>query len=164
MQEYEQLGHMSKIEEAEDNDEHANYLAHNAVVKLASSTTKVRITVFEASCKTTSGKSLNDILFVGPIIQNTLFNIILRFRQHTYIITSDIHKMYWQILLQPDQRDLQRVLWKKFSGTVQAFRLNTVMYGLASVSFLAIRSLYQFWNAKLTCLTKQSSEISMSMT
>jgi len=76
MQEYERLGHMNKIEEAEDNDEHANYFAHHAVVKSTSSTTKV---VFDASCKTTSGKSLNDILLVGPTIQNTLFNNILRF-------------------------------------------------------------------------------------
>jgi len=51
--------------------------------------------------------------------------------------------MYRQILLQPDQRDLQRVLWKKSSGTIQAFRLNTVTYGLASAPFLAIRCLHQ---------------------
>ncbi|XP_018375207.1 PREDICTED: uncharacterized protein LOC108768972 [Trachymyrmex cornetzi] len=81
MQEYEQLNHMSEIGEAEDKDEHANYLPHHAVVKSTSSTTKVRV-VFDASCKTTSGRSLNDILLVGPTIQNTLFNIILRFRQH----------------------------------------------------------------------------------
>ncbi|XP_018400324.1 PREDICTED: uncharacterized protein LOC108777841 [Cyphomyrmex costatus] len=142
MQEYERLGHMSEIGETEDNDEHAIYIPHHAVVKSTSSTTKVRV-VFDASCKTTSGKSLNDILLVGPTVQNTLFNIILRFRQHTYVITSDIHKMYRQVLLQPDQRDLQRVLWRKPSGTTQAFRLNTVTYGLASAPFLVIRCLYQ---------------------
>ncbi|XP_018375208.1 PREDICTED: uncharacterized protein LOC108768973 [Trachymyrmex cornetzi] len=51
--------------------------------------------------------------------------------------------MYRQILLQSNQRDLQRILWKKHSGTVQTFRLNTVTYGLASAPFLAIRCLYQ---------------------
>jgi len=99
--------------------------------------------VFDTSCKTTSGKFLNDLLRVGPTIQNTLFNIILRFRQHTYALTADINKMYRQILLQVDQRDLQRVLWRTLSGSIQAFRLNTVTYGLSSAPFLAIRCLFQ---------------------
>lgn len=142
LQEYESLGHMSKVEEHEENDEEANYLSHHAVTKLTSTTTKVRV-VFDASCKTSSGKSLNDILLVGPTIQNTLFNIIIRFRQHTYVITADINKMYRQVLLQPHQRNLQRIVWRSSAGKIQVFRLNTVTYGLASASFSAIRCLHQ---------------------
>lgn len=36
LQEYESLGHMSKVEEHEKNDEHANYLPHHAVTKSTS--------------------------------------------------------------------------------------------------------------------------------
>jgi len=93
MQEYERLGHMSKVEETAVENDKANYLPHHAVIKSTNTTTKTRV-VFDASCKTASGKSLNDLLRVGPTIQNTLFNIILRFRQHTYALTADINKMY----------------------------------------------------------------------
>lgn len=51
--------------------------------------------------------------------------------------------MYRQVLLQMDQRDLQRILWRKTSGSIQTFRLNTITYGLASAPFLAIRCLHQ---------------------
>jgi len=50
--------------------------------------------------------------------------------------------MYRQILLQVDERDLQRVLWRTLFGSIQAFCLNTVTYGLASAPFLAIRCLF----------------------
>ncbi|XP_011169945.1 uncharacterized protein LOC105202949 [Solenopsis invicta] len=52
--------------------------------------------------------------------------------------------MYRQILLNVDQRDLQRILWRTTSEQIQAYRLNTVTYGLASAPFLAIRCLHQF--------------------
>ena len=42
----------------------------------SSSTTKLRI-VFDGSAKTTNGLSLNDILLVGPNIQQDLFSILL---------------------------------------------------------------------------------------
>jgi len=57
MQEYERLGHMSKVEETAVENDKANYLPQ-------------------------------------PTIQNTLFNIILHFRQHIYALTADINKMY----------------------------------------------------------------------
>lgn len=142
LQEYKDLGHMSEVEEHEENDEHANYLPHHAVTKSTSTTTKVRV-VFDASCKTSTGKSLNDLLLVGPTIQNTLFHIVTRFRQHTYVVTADINKMYRQVLLQQSQRDLQRIVWRSPSGKLQSFRLNTITYGLTSAPFSAIRCLCQ---------------------
>jgi hypothetical protein len=41
-------------------------------------TTKTRV-VFDASAKSTTGVSPNDILMVGPTIQQDLLSIILRF-------------------------------------------------------------------------------------
>lgn len=52
------------------------YLLHHAVVKENSLSTKVRV-VFDASAKTISGISLNDILLVGPKVRNGLFSILL---------------------------------------------------------------------------------------
>ena len=63
------------------------YLAHHAVFKETSSTTKLRV-VFDGSVKSTSGNSLNDILMTGPTIQDDLFTLLIRFRTHNYVITA----------------------------------------------------------------------------
>ncbi|XP_062713839.1 uncharacterized protein LOC134290676 [Aedes albopictus] len=64
---------------AEDNDIPQYFLPHHAILRPDSTTTKLRI-VFDASCKSGSGPSLNDILMTGPTIQDTLNDIVLRFR------------------------------------------------------------------------------------
>ncbi|XP_018399602.1 PREDICTED: uncharacterized protein LOC108777262 [Cyphomyrmex costatus] len=137
MQEYEELNHMTEISNQEDSQT-SLYLPHHAVVKPDSVTTKLRV-VFDASCPTSSGVSLNNILHTGPTIQQDLLSIILRFRQHRFVITADIKQMYRQILVQDDQRDLQRIVWRPdTSEPIRDYRLNTITYGMASSPFLAI--------------------------
>ncbi|XP_011705550.1 PREDICTED: uncharacterized protein LOC105460749, partial [Wasmannia auropunctata] len=138
VQEYLKSGHMSRVHRnAESTNEIAYYLPHHAVVKEERTTTKLRV-VFDASCKTTTGKSLNDILRIGPTIQSELFEIILRFRQHQYVLTGDVEQMYRQIYVDPKQRNLQRVLWRNDSTSqIEEFVLNTVTFGVASAPFLA---------------------------
>lgn len=75
MQEYIDLNHMLEINDFKTND--TTYLPHHAVCKETSTTTKLRV-VFDASCKSTSGL-LNDTLLVGPIIQQDLLSILIRF-------------------------------------------------------------------------------------
>ncbi|XP_029169999.1 uncharacterized protein LOC114939750 [Nylanderia fulva] len=96
MAEYLKLHHMSEVQIEEKHNKPAYYIPHHAVTKEDSTTTKLRV-VFDASCKTSSGKSLNDILMLGPILQNSLFDIIIRLRQHKYAMAADIAKMYRQI-------------------------------------------------------------------
>ena len=67
--------------------------------------------VFNASNPTTSGKSLNDILLKGQVKED-LYDIMIRFRKHEFVFLADIEKMYRQILVNPDQRKLLRILWK----------------------------------------------------
>ncbi|XP_015189924.1 PREDICTED: uncharacterized protein LOC107073743, partial [Polistes dominula] len=93
LSEYEDLGHMERIEEPSRTEGY--YLPHHAVTKQSSITTKLRV-VFDASAKSSSGLSLNDILMVGPMIQEDLFTILLRFRSHAFALTADIAKMYRQ--------------------------------------------------------------------
>ncbi|XP_011700862.1 PREDICTED: uncharacterized protein LOC105457721 [Wasmannia auropunctata] len=137
MEEYIRLKHISVIEDPADDDGY--YLPHHAVVKDSSTTTKVRI-VFDASAKANNGVSLNDVLMVGPIIQDKLFSHLIRFRMYKYVVTADIEKMYLQILLHEDDRRYQRILWRK-DGEVQTFQFNTLTFGVSSSSFLAIRTL-----------------------
>lgn len=72
-----------------DDTEVIIYLPHHAVTKQDSPTTKLRV-VFDASSATSSGISLNDILRVGLTVQQDLLDILLRFRQHDYVLTVDI--------------------------------------------------------------------------
>ncbi|XP_067205416.1 uncharacterized protein [Linepithema humile] len=121
----------------------ANYLPHHAVLKEESATTKLRV-VFDALSHTPSSKSLNDILMVGPVIQDELIDIVARFRQHTYVMTADITKMYRQISVDERDRDLQRILWRTgIHATPTIYRLNTLTYGTGPASFLATRCLLQ---------------------
>lgn len=114
IKEYLSLGHMTKVEEiTESIGSLCYYLPYYAVLKENSATTKLR-TVFDGSCKISTGKSLNDILRVVPTriisrIQQELFSIILRFRQHQFVLTGDIEKIYRQINMQKEHRGLQRV-------------------------------------------------------
>lgn len=101
---------MRKIEDPVSNGNYY-YLPHHAVVKETSQTIKVRV-VFDASAKTTNGKSLNDILAQGAAIQSELFDVVLRFRYHMLVIIADIEKMFRQVMIHPTERDYQRILWR----------------------------------------------------
>lgn len=88
--------------------------------------------------------SLNNLQMVGPTIQQSLFTILLRFRQHLYAISADVEKMYRQVLIDPNQRQLQRIFWRSSCDQpISTYDLNTVTYGTSSASYLAIRSLFQ---------------------
>ncbi|XP_055922135.1 uncharacterized protein LOC129953210 [Eupeodes corollae] len=140
--EYKELGHMTEVPLAALNSLHY-FLPHHAVVKEASSTTKLRI-VFDASCKTSDGTSLNDHLYIGPRLQDDVFDHIARFRRFKVAFAADITKMYRQIWVTPDDSMYQLVLWRDVEGgEVKAYRLNTVTFGTASAPYLAIRMLQQ---------------------
>ena len=50
--------------------------------------------------------------------------------------------MYRQIVVHPQDRDLQRILWRYSSEKpIQEYRLTTVTYGTSSAPFLATRCL-----------------------
>ncbi|XP_018395293.1 PREDICTED: uncharacterized protein LOC108773843 [Cyphomyrmex costatus] len=144
MREYEELGHMSQVVDEEHKvNSSIVYLPHHGVVKEDSTTTRLRV-VFDASSKTSSGKSLNDILMVGPTIQKCLFEIMIRFRMHKIALTGDIRQMYRQIVVEPQDRDYQRILWRRSPDEpIKEYKLNTVTYGEASSSYLATKCIYR---------------------
>ncbi|XP_073811772.1 uncharacterized protein [Musca autumnalis] len=111
MQEYEQLGHMQKIDVGTVSNP-KYFIPHHCVLKPDSSTTKLRV-VFDASAKTSSGYSLTDLTYTGPTVQSELFSILLRFRLPKFVFTTDIEKMYRQILLHPDDQRYQLIIWRE---------------------------------------------------
>lgn len=148
MEEYEQMGHMTLIPDAEitSSSSPTYYIPHHFIEKPTSTTTKFRV-VFDASAKTTSGSSLNEMMMIGPVVQDSLLSILIRFRKHPVAFTADIEKMYRQILINPKQRDLQRIVFRTHpSLPIRDYRLNTVTYGTASAPYLATRCLKQLAN------------------
>ncbi|CAK9829641.1 hypothetical protein ANTRET_LOCUS6944, partial [Anthophora retusa] len=143
MREYENLGHMSLVENDKLNLKPCYYLPHHAVFKASGTTNKIRV-VFDGSSPSSTGISLNDAQSVGPQVQGDLFSILIRFRKHKFVVSADIEKMYRQIRVQKSDCKLQRILWRySDSDPIRTYQLNTVTYGTTSASFLATRTLKQ---------------------
>lgn len=141
MDEYLQMGHMEEVNKSVQTSERVFYLPHHPVLKLSSLTTKLRV-VFDASAKSSSGLALNDVLMCGPTVQEELFAILVRFRQHQYVIIADIEKMFRQVKIREEDRDLQRIVWRsKPSEQLRTYRLSTVTYGTTSASFMTTNCL-----------------------
>ncbi|XP_059217616.1 uncharacterized protein LOC131994757 [Stomoxys calcitrans] len=141
---YISLGHMTEVFPRDESDcSRHYYLPHHAVVKPDSTTTKVRV-VFNASSPTSRGSSLNEVLHAGPVLQQDLVVLILRWRFYRYVFNGDITKMYRQILVTPEQRPYQRILFRQNpDGHIREFELNTVTFGVNCAPFLAIRTIRQ---------------------
>ena len=67
-----------------------HYMPHHDVVREDKATTKLRI-VHDASTKA-SGPSLNNCLYTGPKFNQSILDIILRFRTHRIALVADIEK------------------------------------------------------------------------
>jgi hypothetical protein len=150
MQDYEAAGHMKPVQPQLKNDSVCYYLQHHPVFKATSTTTKTRV-VFDAGAKTSTELSLNDILQVGPTFQQDLYSLVLRFRTHQTCFTADIAQMYHQVAMNPQDRNLQRILWRYSSDEpIQEYQLTTVTYGMTSSPFLATRCLKKLAEGNLT--------------
>ena len=140
MNEYLRLGHMREVAITNKNDS-GYYFPHHAVLRPDSQTTKLR-TVFNASFRSSTGISLNDILMIGPIIQDDLVTILMRFRLRQFVFSADVTKMYRQIRVHDDDVHLQRIFWRdSISKPISVYELTTVTYGTAPASYLATKCL-----------------------
>lgn len=141
--EYIALGHCKEVDTNAEDGSFAYFLPHHCVMKPDSSSTKLRV-VFDASAKSETGLSLNDVMKVGPTVQSSLFDIILLFRTFRYTFTADVSKMYRQILIDSLHIKYQTILWRDDrSKPLKELELKTVTYGTAAAPFLATRSLNQ---------------------
>ena len=138
MREYEALGHMTEIQTFPQNH---YFIPHHYVLRPESKTIKLRV-VFDASARTTSNISLNEIQMVGPTIQQDLLITLLSFRLNRFALIADISKMHRQFFTHNDDRNFQLILWQNSSDEpMKTYQLNTVTYGMSSATFLAIRCL-----------------------
>ena len=140
IQEYLSLGHMTPA--AVDRNAFLRcYLPHHCVTRNDSTTTKLRV-VFNASSKTSSGLSLNDVMLRGPNLQQDLMNLILKWRQFKYAFTADIEKMFRQIRISNKDQNLQMILWRDNPNKkLLEYHLATISYGTKAAPFLAMMTL-----------------------
>jgi len=137
MQEYASLGHMELVDTEHEINTNEYFLPHHAVEKLDSVSTKLRV-VFDGSCRTSNGLSLNEVLLKGPTVQQELVCILARFRTHYYALSADITKMYRQIWLNEKHTNYQKIFWRENPNQpLSTYRLKTVTYGTTPASYLA---------------------------
>ncbi|CAG7727908.1 unnamed protein product, partial [Allacma fusca] len=137
--------HLEEVEPTQlvDSDDASYYLPHHAIIKESSSTTKCRV-VFDASAKTTTKASLNDQLMVGPVLQDNLHTLLVRWRFWLVPLVADIKQMYLQIWIHQKHRDFLRILWRETPDQkIKTYRLNKVTFGTACAPFQAVRTLHQ---------------------
>ena len=100
--------------------------------------------VFDASCRSSTNISLNDLCYIGPTVQPTLVATLVNFRLPRYAVTADAEKMYRQVWVHPDDRLLQLILFRTNpSEELKTYCLKTVTYGTAPALYLATRVLNQ---------------------
>ncbi|GFY55154.1 integrase catalytic domain-containing protein [Trichonephila inaurata madagascariensis] len=132
MQEYLTLGHMELVPKSDYAKKEAYYLPHHAVLRDSSTTIKFRV-VFDASAKSTSGYSLNDLLMIGPPVQQDVYPILLSFRTFQIAVCADLEKMFHQIKISSEDTNWQRILWRDNpKEPVKEYRLTTVTYGTSN--------------------------------
>ncbi|UYV81864.1 hypothetical protein LAZ67_20002726 [Cordylochernes scorpioides] len=140
-EEWEENGIIERIHSDQD-DTLEYFLPHRAVVKSGSSTTPVR-PVFDASCKTKGGWSLNDCLAKGPNLLELIPDIMLRFRLNKIGVVADIEKAFLQISVAKEDRQFLRFLWWE-DGKQENLRIyqhKRVVFGVTSSPFLLAATL-----------------------
>ncbi|KAJ8937588.1 hypothetical protein NQ318_017657, partial [Aromia moschata] len=120
IRDYISQGHMSKVL-VDQSPKEVYYIPHHAVFKADSTSTPIRI-VFDASCRTDSNYSLNDLLFTGPKLQSDVCTMFLKFR------LFEISANSLEILP---------------NDPIDIYELTTVSFGIKPSPFLAMRTVRQ---------------------
>ncbi|GBM66555.1 hypothetical protein AVEN_251973-1 [Araneus ventricosus] len=147
LRECEDLGHLERVVKSSEPPTQY-YIPHQGILRpdkfpmVFYVLTNLRI-VSNVASPAATGISLNDILMKGDITED-VFQTISRFRRQKFAFTTDIQKMCRQILIDPDQQDPQRIVWKTGPNSeVSAYSLKTVIYVMSNAPFLAIGTLQQ---------------------
>ncbi|XP_070196629.1 uncharacterized protein [Littorina saxatilis] len=87
--------------------------------------------VFDSSA-TFEGVCLNDMMYSGPDLTNSLIGILLRFRQNACPMTADIEQMFYQFFVDESHRDYLRFFWHKdndFDKPLIEYRMCVHVFG-----------------------------------
>ena len=102
---------------------------------------KMRV-VNDASSHMKGKKSLNECLITGTNLTNNLAGMMLRFREHYIVATSDVEAAFLNVRLQENTRDLLRILMtkdhnKKPEGkNIRILRFKRLPFGVIQAPFI----------------------------
>lgn len=130
-------GHLKAVNRAPKPNQICFYIPHHFVF------TKPRV-VYDGSCATNTGVSLNEVQMLGPKLQLDLHLTLMRFRRHKVGLCADIQKMFNQVKLNEEQWDCQRIFWREGPDEeIKEYWITVVTFGLASSPYLAVRCVKQ---------------------
>jgi hypothetical protein len=99
-----------KLKQEEVDPEEPAWYLQIGEVESPDKTTKCRL-VFDAAAKM-DGLSLNDALEKGPCLLNSLFDVLIGWRQNEVAFAGDVSNMFNQIAAHPDDQKYHRFLWR----------------------------------------------------
>ena len=94
---------------------------------------KLRV-VFDCAARY-NGIALNDALYKGPDLTNSLIGILCRFREQPIAFACDIEKMFYSFHVPESDRDFLRFLWWKDGNTrnnLSTYRMTAHIFGAVS--------------------------------
>lgn len=97
---------------------------------------KLRL-VFDAAA-TVNGKSLNDYLLQGPDLLQSLYGIMLRFRENRIGVTGDIRDMFLRIKIRKEDQNALRFLWRDTDAQpTKHYAMTSLIFGANCSPFIA---------------------------
>ena len=145
--EYVEKGIAEEVPDQSDDNGTVRYLPHHAVFRDDKRKTKCKI-VFDASAREGGDASLNDCVLPGPPLQLNLASALIRFRTHKIGLIADIEKMFLQVKLAPEDRDVHRYLWRDLqpNEVPKVYRMQRLTFGVNASPFLAIATVHAHVN------------------
>lgn len=135
MREYQALGHMRRAVRPPTPGLICFYVPYHCI-----DNKKFRV-VFDGSCKTSNGLSLNDIQLTGRKLQRDLAEILISFRWGKEAATADIVKMFRQVEIHPTHWDAQRIVYRENpNDPLEDMWLLVATYGFRSSLYLSVAS------------------------
>ncbi|XP_061724327.1 uncharacterized protein LOC133530432 [Cydia pomonella] len=84
------------------------------------------------------GKCLNDYLLQGPDLLNSLYGIMLRFRENPIGITGDIRDMFLRIKIREEDQHALRFLWRDSQDQpIKQYIMTSLLFGGNCSPFIA---------------------------
>ena len=100
--------------------------------------TKMRI-VYGATAKSIlSSPSLNECLQIGPLLQNLLWNVLIRNHFPPVVLCWDIKQAFLQVHIKEEDRDAIRFHWLvgKDPNQTETYRFTRALFGLVQSPFI----------------------------